>query len=169
MPPPNCEPLGRYFEQALRAVFIFGLLEPPGKPVGGFDPLGPPVGGVPPPKVGMATPCFFIQLSNFLIDVALDFFAKGLDDAEATPPLAANTAPERARASNTPEVERNPENRFVELFVLVIATVWRANLDDGLGQSKSFMDAGRHGVRHLTRRGDSMASHRQWVDSAKTA
>ena len=144
-------------------------LEGPEKPPGGPDPPAPPVGGTPPPKVGTATPCFFRQLSNFLIDVVLDFFVEVLDDAEAMLPLAINTAPERARASNTPEVERSPEDRFVELLVLVIATVWRANLDDRLGESKPSMDAGRHGVRHLTRRGDPMVSHRQWLDSAKTA
>jgi hypothetical protein len=105
-------------------------LGPPEKPPGGFDPPAPPDGGAPPPKVGTATPCFFRQLSNFLIDVVLDFFVEVLDDAEATPPLATNTAPERARASNAPEAERYLEDRIIEFVVFVMATVWRANLDD---------------------------------------
>ncbi len=106
------------------------MLELPEKPLGGFDPPGLPFGGAPSPKVETATPCFFRQLSNFLIDDVVDFLVGDLDDAEATPPPAANTPPERARASNTPEVERYLAHCLIESDFLVTATVWRANLDN---------------------------------------
>jgi hypothetical protein len=125
--------LGSKLEQARKAAFVFGfvgILGPPEKPPGGIDPPALPFGGAPNPKEGEATPCFFRQLSKFLIDDLLDFFVEVLDDAEATLPLAANTDPERARASNAPEAERYLEDRFIEVVVLVMATVWRANLDD---------------------------------------
>jgi hypothetical protein len=103
-----------------------GLLEklgPPEKPPEGSEPLGPPFGGAPSPKPEADTPCFFRQLSNFLIDAVLDFFVAVLEDAEATPPLALTTTPERARASNTRGKEWNLEDCFDEVVVLVIATV----------------------------------------------
>jgi len=128
--PPNGEPFGRKFEQAWNAALVFALptLELPGKPPGGFVPPGLPFGGAPSPKVGADTPCFFRQLSNFLI-AAVGVLAEGLVDAEATPPLA-NTAPERARASSTPGVERYLAHRLIEVVVFFMATVWRANLDE---------------------------------------
>jgi hypothetical protein len=105
-------------------------LEPPEKPPGENEPLGPPFGGAPSPKLEADTPCFFRQLLNFLIDAVLDFFVEVLEDAEATPPLAVTTTPERARASRTPGDAWNLEDRFDEVVVFVIATVWRANLED---------------------------------------
>jgi hypothetical protein len=74
---------------------------------------------------------------------AVDFLVEASDDAEATPPpLVANAAPERTRAGSTPRVAGYLAHRFIEFDVLVTATVWGANLDDWLGRSKSFMEAG---------------------------
>lgn len=64
------------------------------------------------------------------MDGVLGFFVAVVDEAKATPPLAVTTTPERARARSTPEDERNLEDRFDEVVVVVIATVWRANLED---------------------------------------
>jgi len=51
---------------------------------------------------------------------------EALDAAEATPLLVASAAPERTGARSNPRVA---EHRFTEFGVLVIATVWGANLD----------------------------------------
>ena len=52
------------------------------------------------------------------------------DAAEATPLLVASAAPERTGARSTSRVAGHLAHRIIEFGVLVIATVWGANLDD---------------------------------------
>jgi len=102
--------------------------------------------------------------SSESLATAVDFLVEALDDTEARPPpLVADTSPKRTRAGNTPRVAGHLAHCFFEFDVLVTATVWRANLDDWLGRSKSFMDADRLDAQDPNRRGGLMDSRRQCV------